>query len=390
MLDQRDFAGGVFDGSLDGGRAGATVSAGYAGVEAKTPDGRMIAIGYMECRLEIGGASGRMIFCRNPAKTTTIFCEERGFLEALEESSRGVLYEQIEDLRRQHGQNRRSAFGWTVVILVVCAVLLVGGYFGVVAAAKAAIRAVPVSVDKQIGQATLGSMTLEGPVVDQPEVVAAVRKIVDQLKPHANPRDFNYEVKIVDAPIVNAFALPGGYIVIYTGLLKQAKTVDQIAGVLAHEMGHVVKRHGLQRVAQSLGVVAAVQIMIGDVGGLTAIVVELGKSSALTSYSRSHEAEADSEAVRILHAAKIDPKALSEFFKIMEQEQEKAPEILAFLHTHPSTEKRIAEINRQLEALPQERYLPLDVDWKAVQAKLGVNAAGDAPLEEPQPKNPKD
>ena len=86
-------------------------------------------------------------------------------------------------------------------------------------------------------------------------VVDAIDTIVRRLADHASRTDVTYEVWVVDAPIVNAFALPGGYIVVYTGLIDKAETPEQLAGVIAHEMAHVTKRHGLQRVAQSAGVI---------------------------------------------------------------------------------------------------------------------------------------
>ena len=174
----------------------------------------------------------------------------------------------------------------------------------------------------------------------------------------------------MDSPEVNAFCLPGGKMVVYTGLLKKAKTAEQVAGVLSHEMAHAIKRHGLQRITESLGIVVAIELMIGDVGGLVAIGVELGKSAALTSYSRELETEADIVGVQLLHAAAIDPLELAGFFEMLKDEGNDLPAAMRWLSTHPEHEARIATVRGALAKLGAQQYRPLAIDWDDVQQHL--------------------
>jgi predicted Zn-dependent protease len=186
---------------------------------------------------------------------------------------------------------------------------------------------------------------------------------------------FSFHLKVVDAPIVNAYALPGGHMVVYTGLLKAADSPAQVAGVLAHEMSHVTRRHGMQRIAQSLGVIAAIQLVFGDVSGVAAVAVELLREGAINSYSREHEHEADMDGVKTLARAGADPKALAEFFAILQKREGDLPAALSWLGTHPNLSQRIADVKAAAAKEKVVQGAPLVADWQEVLRSLGK--AGD-------------
>ena len=152
LLDS-EFEGGVFSKEIDGGRAGASIRMDDRGVIALLSDGEQFSLSYSECNLEIGGASGQMIFCRNADRSLTIFCEDRKFPAALEQASAGELMERLEEINATG--RRRSIAGkvgfWG--FLVGCVLLLVGGWYGIVWGARAAVVHVPFTVDEQLGEA---------------------------------------------------------------------------------------------------------------------------------------------------------------------------------------------------------------------------------------------
>ncbi|MEK6262757.1 MAG: M48 family metallopeptidase [Planctomycetota bacterium] len=370
MYGAEEFEGGVFSDEIEGGRASATIELSASGVEALTSTGQKFSIRYRDCQLDMGGATGRMVFCRTLDRKLTIFCEDRRFPTALQLDAGTELAEQlsaVRGLRRSEGLRWQM---WLFVLAIVSVLCLVGGYYGLLAAARASIAAVPVSVDEKIGKLALDSMDLEGTPVKDKVIVDAVKEMVARLEPHSELKGLTFEVRVMDSPAVNAFCLPGGKIVVYTGLLRKAKTAEQVAGVLSHEMAHAIKRHGLQRVTQSLGIVVAFEVMIGDVGGLVALGVELGKSAALTSYSREHEIEADVTGVEMLHAAAVDPLELAGFFEMLKDEGRDVPDAIAWLSTHPQHEVRIATIRSTLAKLGAQEYRPLAIDWDDVQQHL--------------------
>ena len=370
MYGPSEFEGGVFSDEIEGGRASATIELSTSGMVALTSTGQRFGILYRDCQLDIGGATGRMVFCRTPDRKLTIFCEDRRFPAALDMESGGELAEQLAAAR---GQQFAEGVRWRIGLLATAILLLlvlIGGYYGVIAAAKASIGAVPVSVDIKIGKLTLESMELEGSRVTDKVIVEAVRKIVARMEPHSELKGLTFEVLVLDSPEVNAVCLAGGKILVFTGLLRKAKTAEQVAGVLSHEMAHAIKRHHLQRLTESLGFVVAIEVLIGDVGGLVALGVELGRSAALKSHSREHEMEADLVGVRLMHEAGIDPREMAGFMEMIRDEFGDIPDGIKWLANYPQFAERLVTIRGELAKLGPQQYRPFDIDWEAVQLRL--------------------
>ena len=164
-----------------------------------------------------------------------------------------------------------------------------------------------------------------------------------------------WEFVVFDSPTVNAFALPGGKVGVYTGLIKLADSDDEIAVVMGHEIAHVTSRHGAERVSQNyaiggVGMLAAVGMEAGNVDptkrNLALAAYGMGTQVGLAlPYSRMHETEADSIGLRFAAGAGYDPRAGATFWKKMAKQGDgkKPPE---FLSTHPSDEKRIENLEK--------------------------------------------
>jgi Zn-dependent protease with chaperone function len=370
MYSAEEFEGGVLSDAIAGARASATIELSASGVEALTSTGQKFSIRYRDCQLDIGGATGRMVFCRTTDRKLTIFCEDRRFPTALQLDAGIELAEQLATVRGLRRSESLRWQAWLCVAAIVSLLSLFGGYYGLIAAAKASIAAVPLSVDEKIGRLALDSMDLAGTPVTDDRIVDAIKAIIVRLEPHVELKGLNFDVRVMDSPEVNAFCLPGGKMVVNTGLLRKAKTAEQVAGVLGHEMAHAIKRHGLQRTTESLGIQVSIELMIGDVGGLVALGVELGKSAALTSYSREAETEADLVGMRLLHAAAVDPLELANFLEMLQGKGDDSPDAIAWLSTHPQLAVRIATIRGELAKLEAQQYRPLDIDWDDVQKHL--------------------
>ena len=177
----------------------------------------------------------------------------------------------------------------TLAFLIAAVLCLIGAYYGIRSAGVAAVKAVPISVDEQIGKHGYETMNPGGPEIHDEVVVASIQTMVDRLAPHAAISEFKFDVHVIQSPDVNAFCLPGGVIVVYTGLIQAAEHPEQVAGVLAHEMSHATLRHGLQRISQSLGIAAAANLLIGDVEGILVLSSELFQLASINSYSRGQE-----------------------------------------------------------------------------------------------------
>jgi predicted Zn-dependent protease len=160
--------------------------------------------------------------------------------------------------------------------------------------------------------------------------------------------DFTWELKIVDdTSVLNAFCVPGGYIYVYTGLIKYLDSEDQLAGVMGHEIAHADLRHSTRQLVQSFGVSLLIKFIFGyDGGGLVNIATNL----AGLKFSRSHESEADKQSVIYLYHTEYDARGVKGFFEKLEKEN-KNPQIVEFLSTHPEPDNRIQKIDDEFKLL---------------------------------------
>ena len=370
MQDMAEFSGGVFTSAIGGGRAGARISFSSDSLIATTSDGELFRVRFSDCQLELGGASGRMWFCRTPDRSLTIFCEAAGFAAALQQKAPRELGAKLAAvLAETHARASHTRLVWAAVVAALLT-LLGGGYFAIGHLGRMSVDVLPRSLDEKIGELASAQLTLEGSVVDDPVLNKAVKELVARLAPHAGS-DFKYRVRIVDAPIVNAFALPGGSIVLYTGLLRAAKSPEQVAGVLAHEMAHVQRRHHMQRIMQAVGVIAGVQLLFGDVSGVAAIAVEVLQKGAINSYSREQEHEADMDGVQTLARAEIDPNALADFFVLLEKREGGLPTEIAWLGTHPDLHQRVLDVRALAKRVAPKHTRPFTFVWSQVQRHAG-------------------
>jgi len=179
---------------------------------------------------------------------------------------------------------------------------------------------------------------------------------------------YTYRWYVSNDKEVNAFALPGGIIVVNSGLIAEAANADELAGVLAHEIQHVEHRHTLQQMIHAAGWAAVLAVVLGDVSAITAIVVhQLGNLRN----SRHLEAQADADGMRSLAHAGIPVEGMASMFRRLQAEEEKRGDDggMNLLSSHPATAERIADLERLAKNL-QCKCKSLIYDWPAVQAAL--------------------
>jgi predicted Zn-dependent protease len=180
-------------------------------------------------------------------------------------------------------------------------------------------------------------------------VVAYVETIGRKLVKAAGPQPFEYHFYVVDDCELNAFAAPAGHVYIHTGIILASANVSELAGVMAHEVGHVALRHIAKNYNKQRG--AGILYQIGALGaaiflpGAGAAAAQLGGQLAilgvLNSFSRDAESEADAFAVKVMPAAGLDPRGLTSFFETLRDQSEGKSRPPAFLSSHPATEDRI-------------------------------------------------
>ena len=207
----------------------------------------------------------------------------------------------------------------------------------------------------QMGQQYAAEINRQLPIVRDPEVNRYINVLGDSLARTTSRADLDWQFYIVDSPEVNAFAVPGGFIYLNRGLIERARTMSEVAGVLGHEIGHVVRRHSIKQMEQqqkaNIGLTVGCILAPSVCGNQAAAAgLQLGAGAVFARFSRDDEREADVEGVRISTRAGIDPRGIPQMFRILLNEREQRPGgVAAWFATHPLEESRIDATQRQIE-----------------------------------------
>jgi beta-barrel assembly-enhancing protease len=157
--------------------------------------------------------------------------------------------------------------------------------------------------------------------------------------------DYPLQVTVVESDMVNAFALPGGHIVVFTGILDRMKSSNELAALLGHEVAHVTERHSLKNIVKALSSYAMVSIVTSDVNSIVALLADQANSIYNLGYSRELEKEADLEGLKTLEHNHLDKKGMPALMQTLQAEMKKKlgdSEIPSFMSSHPLTAERIS------------------------------------------------
>lgn len=223
---------------------------------------------------------------------------------------------------------------------------------------------VPQRWAQSLGDRVVDHVAGDARVCDAAEGRAALDRLTDRLTA-VGAIGQPVDVRVIDHGMINAFAAPGGRVIVLRGLIERAEGGDEVAGVLAHELGHVKHRHAMKRLIQALGIGLFARSLGGDVGALAQTAADL-------SFSRADERAADQEGVAMLADAGISPDGFAAFFDRLADAHGSADgtlgELAALASTHPATSER-ADMVRQVTARDRT-FTPAmpEADWQALQA----------------------
>jgi predicted Zn-dependent protease len=207
------------------------------------------------------------------------------------------------------------------------------------------LNVVSVPEEKQIGLKMQESVLKEMTFVQDSEWSGRIRSMGERLVAGLPVRDFDYQFKIVADKTPNAFTIPGGLIFIHTGLIEFAGNEDEIAGVLAHEIGHAFARHPAKAMSRAYGVDYLTGLVFKDSQGtLGNLALQIAKGGWMARFGRQDEYEADLIGAQLVRQAGYSPAGLLNFLEKIQKIQGRTPRPLAFLQSHPPTPDRIARL----------------------------------------------
>jgi len=222
-------------------------------------------------------------------------------------------------------------------------------------------RALGEATFEQIRQALDDTGLAPLPICENPAGVAALERMTAGL--NGGDVTINLSVQVLDHEMVNAFALPGGFVVIFRGLIDQAETPDEVAAVLAHEIGHVVSRDPTRHALRSAGSIGVLGLLLGDFAGGAAVLF-LTERLISANYSQQAETDADAFGYTRLEAANVSPAALGTMIERLRAEHGDGNALMAHFLSHPSLSARIE--NARAAANENSNYAPIldDSDWE--------------------------
>jgi predicted Zn-dependent protease len=206
----------------------------------------------------------------------------------------------------------------------------------------------------EMGQQYVQQINAQLPIVQDPELNRYINVLGDSIARLTSRTDLTeWHFFIVDSKEVNAFAVPGGFVYVNRGLIERTQRMDQLAGVLGHEIGHVVRRHSIKQMQQQQGANIGVTLacvltsVCNNQAGQAAI--QVGGTALFAKFSRGDEAEADEEGVRNVVRAGINPHGIPEMFQILIDERNaNSAAVASWFATHPLEEDRIADTERMI------------------------------------------
>jgi predicted Zn-dependent protease len=240
----------------------------------------------------------------------------------------------------------------------------------------------------QLGQQTAAEIGSKMPMITDPIVHRYINELGSSIAGPADRRGLEWRFHVVDSRAINAFAVPGGYIYVNRGLIERAETLDELAGVLGHEVAHVTLRHSVEQMekAQKTNVGVAVVCTLTSVceSGLAQVAIGAGSQAWFARHSRGDELEADAEGVRYVSNAGIDPGGVPRFFERLLEERQRRPAMVeGWFGTHPLEEDRIANARRLIDELGLDARRDFRRDTPAYQAfrqrLMGLPASPELP-----------
>ncbi len=225
----------------------------------------------------------------------------------------------------------------------------------------------------QLGADYSAQINRQLPMLNDQATLSFVNQIGQQMAAIADPRGIRYHFYVVNSDVVNAFALPGGYVYVNRGLIERADNLSEFAGVLAHEIGHVAERHSIEQLQRAqnanLGLSVLYGVLLGrNPSGVEQAGIQVGGSAVFAGYGRDAEREADAVGVGYMVRAGYNPNGMASFFEeLLSMQQRQPSRVQQWFSTHPTTQERVNNTRAIIAQTPGANNTRLTNDTQAFQ-----------------------
>jgi beta-barrel assembly-enhancing protease len=361
MADPTEYKGSYYDGqSLEPQQVTITVEP--VGLSLHFANGTTRNWNYQELRQTQGRYSGEEVrFERGTGIGETLVISNANILIAIHEqgeSRAGHVH---------HPGRRLTRVYWTLFAALAVIPMIYGIFtWGVPWLARPITGAIPVSWEIQLGQLVQQEFTAGKPVCTNPRLIHAVESIMTTLTDSINTLPFRFQVTVVDSPVINAMAAPGGYVIVFRGLLQDTVSPEEFAGVLAHEMQHILLRHTMHLIVRHVSIAFIIAALSGDASGMVTYALQAAQTLQTLSYSRDAEDQADEQGFQLLQQAGINPEGMLTFFAKLGKAQP-GDTVFRYLSTHPATKDRLAHLEglRPPDSTTYQTF-PFQSEWPEI------------------------
>jgi predicted Zn-dependent protease len=332
-------------------------------LQVRLPDGTQLDWRYVDLQQTHGHFHGDPITLEHGGPIpATLVMRQPEFLGALRRAARQAG-------QRFEGPLETQRWLTRLLIGVAGSIVLVVALFqvGLPLVSDSLSRFVPVTWERAMGRQALAQLAPQAIRCTNPTLHTQLNALVDRLTAPL-PGRYDYEVIVAEASWFNAFAPPGGYIVVFRPLLQTTASVEELAGVLAHEIQHIEQRHATRAMIRQLSMGAMLSAIAGEVTGLSRIGSQTGQALLALGHSRETEEEADREAVRLLDEAGIGVEGMVRFLERLEQRRGES-HVPEYLSTHPQTASRLLKVKAlAMEQRRTPQSVALAQPWKNLTA----------------------
>lgn len=350
----------------------ATLTISPAALQIAMPDGSSKQWPYGEIRQTQGTYRGepvRLEFGPEPAEAVVV--ASRALLTEIHTAAPALA---------QHFPNpswRQTRLAWTLGAGLGVILMLIGLYrWGIPGIASAATPYVPTTWEESLGRKIVEQLAPETQQCRDPNRLRKIDEVVQTLAATHPSSPYRITLSVVDNPGINAFAAPGGQLVILRGLLEQTTSAEQLAGVLAHELQHVYLRHSTRAILEQTAGTLLLTAVSGDLSGGLAWGLQGAQTMGSLHYSRTHEEEADIKGLRMMQAAHLDPAAVIAFYGTLQKSEQDHAGPPDFLSTHPDMGRRLATLLALAGPTPTDaRPLLPGEDWMDIRSLCRIQAA---------------
>ena len=237
-------------------------------------------------------------------------------------------------------------------------------YWGIPSVSGLFASFVPLSIEQQLGKYVIDEIFPNRVICETAAGRQALEKLLTRLAPADS--DYEFQLEIIDSDWVNALAFPGGKILIFSGLLEKSHSAEALSGILAHEMQHVLQRHGTENLLSQTALTGLFKLLVGEANALTETIFQGVKTLSLLRYTRELESEADALALQLLIQAKVDSDEMLAMFRVLQKQSPSLPESFS---THPDMSSRLKRLETLIAQNLEYVSEPIlsESSWKSLQ-----------------------